>query len=193
VRGFVVDASTLLAGVVGRPEGTPALILPALIDSKFDALACPRLLAEVSRGLESRHFRARLEEGQAADIVAAISESTVHLRDPDNPEPVLRDPVDDYLVALARAGGAEAIITGDKNLLEHIGLDPPPAITRAACQLLGLIESAAESLGADPSPSKPKRQRTLDFCLFAPKYIAKSGKIRESYGPVDRSFFPAYD
>jgi uncharacterized protein len=34
---------------------------------------------------------------------------------------VLRDPKDDYLVALARASDAEAIVTGDRDLLEHPG------------------------------------------------------------------------
>lgn len=36
----------------------------------------------------------------------------------------VRDPGDDYLVALARAAGAEAIVTGDRDLLDHEGLVP---------------------------------------------------------------------
>jgi predicted nucleic acid-binding protein len=31
--------------------------------------------------------------------------------DPDDPEPVLRDPSDDYLLSLARISEAEAIVT----------------------------------------------------------------------------------
>jgi predicted nucleic acid-binding protein len=59
--------------------------------------------------------------------------------DPTEVEPVLRDPGDDYLLALARAGGAEAIITGDKDLLDHAGALEPRAIgARDACDLLGL-------------------------------------------------------
>ena len=143
MRRFVVDASTLLAGVIGRPDGTSALILAALIDAQFDALVCPRLLGEVSRGLESKHFRARLKEGQAADVIAAISQSAIHLPDPEMPEAVLRDPGDDYLIALAKAGGAEAIVTGDKDLLEHGGLEPPAITARAACRLLGLIAATS--------------------------------------------------
>ena len=98
-----MDASTLLAGVAGRPDGTPALILSAVLDSEFEAVVCPLLLDEIRRGLASQHFRRRLTQGQAEDIVAAISETAIHFPDPRDPEPVLRDPKDDYLVALARA------------------------------------------------------------------------------------------
>ena len=141
---LVVDASVMLASVAGRPQGTPALILSALLESKFEAVVCPHLLGEVSRGLNSEHFRQRLTEGRAADILAAVSESTLHFPDPEEPEAVLRDPKDDYLIALAKASSAEAIVTGDRDLLEHDGLQPPAITTRAACELLGLIERAEQ-------------------------------------------------
>lgn len=60
------------------------------------------------------------------------------LQNPTDIEPVLRDPDDDYLVALARVSGANAIITGDKDLLDHTDLRPPAIQPRAACELLGL-------------------------------------------------------
>jgi predicted nucleic acid-binding protein len=52
----------------------------------------------------------------------------------------LRDPGDDYLVALALAANADAIVTGDKDLLDHPGLQPPAINARQACELLGLTE-----------------------------------------------------
>ena len=140
MRRLVVDASTLLAAVVGRPQGTPALILSAVLDSEFEAVVCPHLMDEIRRGLASEHFRQRLRKGQAEDIVAAISEAAIHFPDPDEPEAVLRDPKDDYLVALARASEAEAIVTGDRDLPEHPGLKPPAIGSRAACERLGLIK-----------------------------------------------------
>ena len=36
--------------------------------------------------------------------------------------PVVRDPDDDYLVALASDSGAEAIVSGDLDLREAVGL-----------------------------------------------------------------------
>jgi predicted nucleic acid-binding protein len=60
--------------------------------------------------------------------------------DPTDVEPVLRDSDDDYLLALASTSGAEAIITGDKDLLDHAGLRPPAIEARAACERIGLVE-----------------------------------------------------
>jgi predicted nucleic acid-binding protein len=54
---------------------------------------------------------------------------------PHVPVSVLRDPTDDFLVALAIAGRADAIVTSDRDLLDHAGLRPP-AINARACELL---------------------------------------------------------
>lgn len=137
---FVVDASTLLAGVAGRPASTPALILAALSEASFEAIVCPQLIAEVRGGLAKDYFRRRLDEEAANDIVTVIEEVSIAFPDPRDPERVLRDPADDYLIALARVAGAEAIVTGDRDLLEHAGLAPPAITSRAACVKLGLIE-----------------------------------------------------
>jgi uncharacterized protein len=64
----------------------------------------------------------------------AFAELAVELPDPPPPERLLRDPRDDYLVALARAGGAAAIVSGDRDLLDHAGLSPPAIDARAACR-----------------------------------------------------------
>jgi predicted nucleic acid-binding protein len=60
----------------------------------------------------------------------------------DRIEAVLCDrilrPRDDYLVALARATRVDAIITGDRDLLDHEGLEPPALTPRAACERFGL-------------------------------------------------------
>jgi predicted nucleic acid-binding protein len=62
------------------------------------------------------------------------------LDDPADPPAVLRDPTDDYLIALARKAGAEAIVTSDGDLLDHDALSPPALDPRTACKLLALID-----------------------------------------------------
>jgi predicted nucleic acid-binding protein len=68
--------------------------------------------------------------------------ATVGRRDspPSRLPPVLRDRTDDYLVALARAAGAEAIVTGDRDLLDHAGLEPPALSARQACERFGVTD-----------------------------------------------------
>jgi predicted nucleic acid-binding protein len=70
--------------------------------------------------------------------VSTIERVAVMLDDPVDPEPVLRDSSDDYLLALARSANAEAIITGDKDLLDHAGLQPPAISAREATDRLAV-------------------------------------------------------
>ncbi len=63
-----------------------------------------------------------------------------HHTDPASPPATLRDPGDDYLVALAVAAHAEAIVTGDHDLLDHVALEPPAMTARQACERLGLLD-----------------------------------------------------
>jgi uncharacterized protein len=139
LRRFVIDASTLVSGVASRPAGSaPALLLSAVIDVDLEAIACPRLIDEFKRALASDYFRERFGLEELEEIVEAVEETVVMRENPGEVEPILRDPGDDYLVALAREAGAEAIVTGDLDLLDHSGLEPPAINARKACELLGL-------------------------------------------------------
>jgi uncharacterized protein len=61
------------------------------------------------------------------------------LEDPNEVAAITRDPHDNYVVALGRKAGAEAIVTGDRYLLDRPGLEPPAIDARAACELLSLL------------------------------------------------------
>lgn len=141
MKRFVVDASTLVSGVASRPGGGPPwLLLAALLDFEFEAIVCPKLLGEFRSALNNDYFRQRLDPTDQAEIVAAVEEVGIVYADPQEIEALLRDPEDDYLVALARQSDADAIVTGDSDLLDHVGLEPPPLDARGACRALGLIK-----------------------------------------------------
>ena len=139
MKRLVVDASTLVSGVASRPGGgAPWLILAALLDFDFEAIVCPRLIGEFRDALTSKYFRERFDPVDLAEIVANVEEAATKYADPEEITALLRDPDDDYLVALAREADADAIVTGDRDLLDHPGLMPEPLDSRAACELLGL-------------------------------------------------------
>lgn len=141
MKRFVVDASTLVSGVASRPGGgAPWLILAALLDFDFEAVVCPRLIGEFRDALTSRYFRERFDPDDLAEIVTSVEEAATKYEDPEEIAALLRDPDDDYLVALARESGADAIVTGDRDLLDHPGLTPEPLDSRGACKLIGLID-----------------------------------------------------
>ena len=64
--------------------------------------------------------------------------------DPAHPPRVVRDPADDYLVALARSAQADAVVTADRDLLDHDGLEPPAVSAHEACAQLGLDHDGLE-------------------------------------------------
>lgn len=115
------------------------MILSALMDCDFEAVVCPKLISEFRKGLGNPYFQERFDSAHLAEIVAGVEEATVERGDPIEIEAVLRDPDDDYLVALAREAKAEAIVTGDHDLLDHAGLKPRAIDAREACELLGLM------------------------------------------------------
>lgn len=136
---LVLDTSVLLSGVVSAPTSPPAVLLAAARAATFEVVACPRLFSEFERGLQKPYFRSRLDSAEAAELLDALQLLFVTRPDPSVLRSVLRDPTDDYLVELAQAGGAEAIVTGDRDLLDHDGLRPPAMDARAACESLRLI------------------------------------------------------
>jgi putative PIN family toxin of toxin-antitoxin system len=110
----------------------------ALMAGSFEAAVCPTLLEELGRALRKPYFGARLSEQQVRSALEALATLAMAFEDPADPPRVLRDPADDYLLALAAAGGVEAIVTGDKDLLEHPGLEPPAITAREAIERHGL-------------------------------------------------------
>jgi len=139
VRRFVVDASVLLSAVIAKPDSHPSLLLDAIRAGEIEMVACERLLDEVRRGLDGRYFRERIDDNERVAIPTMLLALALMVTDPELVPAVLRDPTDDYLVELARANGAEAIITGDRDLLEHEGLVPAAMSAREACLSVGLI------------------------------------------------------
>jgi putative PIN family toxin of toxin-antitoxin system len=140
LKRLVVDPNTLASGIAGVRSGAPpALLIRALQASDFEIVVCPEVLREVRKTLGKPYFKKRVGVEEARKAVARIERVAIERQDPKVVEEILRDPDDDYLVALAREAGAEAIVSGDKDLLDHAGLEPPAIDAREACELLGLI------------------------------------------------------
>jgi putative PIN family toxin of toxin-antitoxin system len=135
----VVDASALLSASVAAPDTPLALLLGAVRSGTVEMVVCNHLLDEVRRGLESRYFRERISDEEREGILDGIVHVALSMAYPACPPSIVRDPKDDYLIALAKDAGAMAIVTGDRDLLHHDGLEPPAITPREACVRLGLI------------------------------------------------------
>ena len=105
---------------------------------EFYVIICPKLLAEVTEVLTKRpHLRCRIKLTDTRQFVDTLAGMADLVADPVNIEPMLRDADDDYLVALARAHNADFIVTGDKDLLEWEGQQPPTITPAVFESMLG--------------------------------------------------------
>lgn len=141
MKRLVLDPNTLVSGIAALKAGSPpAQLIRAMQAMQFEIAICPEILREVGKALRKPYFRDRVPAAEARLAVTRIGDVAISFDDPVDVEPILRDPSDDYLVTLAKAAGAEAIVTGDKDLLDHTGLQPPAINPREACELLELTD-----------------------------------------------------
>ena len=109
--------------------------MQAAFASRFEAILCPTLLAEIENVLNRPRLRKRISTEQSRAFVDDLSILLELVPDPSNTPAVTRDADDDYLVALALEHEAAWIVTGDKDLLEWEE-QAPPAITPASFEEL---------------------------------------------------------
>jgi uncharacterized protein len=118
VKRAVVDPSVLISAFVGSPDAGPAQLVAAWEDERFVMVVSAKLLAELDGVLSRPKFAHRTGHQRGAAYVAAFAARSEHLPDPDDDGGHVRDANDDYLVALARAATADAIISLDRDLLD---------------------------------------------------------------------------
>lgn len=137
LRG-VADVNVFVSAFIGKlPAQLPRQLIDAGFDGQWMVVVSPHLLAELSDVLHREKFRrwASLEEAERFIEEVRLRGQIV----PDAPQPwpaVTRDPKDDYLIALARAAEADALISGDVHLTELVSVTPP---VRSPAEFLGMV------------------------------------------------------
>lgn len=115
----VADPSILVSAIILR-SGHPATIWRAVLEGRIELVICPRLLAELAGVLERPKFRRYVGVEEAESFVAEVARYGRRFPDPTDPPSASRDPDDDYLVALTKAAGARALVSGDRDLTEML-------------------------------------------------------------------------
>lgn len=112
----VLDPSVVVSALIAR-AGPAARLLIAFRSGAFDLVVSPVLLEEVERLVQRPTVRPYVDDAEASAVVDVITEEGVLLDDPPPAErPLGEDPGDEYLIALARAAGARALVTVDPHL-----------------------------------------------------------------------------
>jgi putative PIN family toxin of toxin-antitoxin system len=111
----VFDPNVLVAALIA-PNGASAQCMRAHAEGRFQLVVCAHLLAELEGVLLRPKFRRYLTHDQAERFLASLRREAEMVADPDEIPVVSADPSDDYLVALARAGRAHVLVSGDPHL-----------------------------------------------------------------------------
>jgi len=112
----ILDVNVLISALIS-PSGSPARLLLAWQEGRFELIVSPALLAELRRALAYPKLERLIAPADADAFVAWLSRSAVLARDAAAPPPVhAADPDDDYLLALAAEQRAE-LVSGDGHLL----------------------------------------------------------------------------
>ena len=115
---LVVDINVLVSGSLWR--GNPSRLVDALLDGSATLCASASVLAEFEEVIQRAKFRARLEQkGRSAqEIISRFRAAAQVVEGPSIPVPsTLRDPDDIHVLACAMGACADAIVTGDNDLL----------------------------------------------------------------------------
>ena len=110
----ILDTNILLSGLLS-PLGAPAKLLDAWERKTFTLVACDALITEFREVAGRPFFRARLRASAAELLAAGLRDFSLFCPNLLS-DPVAPDPKDSYLLALAEAGEAEFLVTGDKQL-----------------------------------------------------------------------------
>lgn len=105
-----------IAGLI-NPYGAPAQVAAAVMSDHIDAVVTQHLLDELAGVLVRPKFRRWVSLADAVAFVETLGGKADVRPDPGGSQRFVRDPDDDYLVAVAKAVEA-MIVTGDADLLD---------------------------------------------------------------------------
>lgn len=135
---FVLDTNVVVSAVIWG--GLPYRLLQAATDGDIELYTSLALLAELRAVLSREHLASRLVREQASvdEAISFYGDLAISVSPLDVPLAVPRDADDDQVVAAAVAASANAIVTGDVDLLSMRSYRGIPIITAAqAVQQIG--------------------------------------------------------
>jgi putative PIN family toxin of toxin-antitoxin system len=135
---LVIDAGVLVAATVVDPDAPTALLIEAAKRGTVEMVVCDQLMDDVRRALRSHLLRDRLDGEESEQFMDVLAHVGRRMHDPVLPPRIVSDPGDDYIVALANASNADAVVTGDRDLLNHPDLFPPAVNPREAASVFDL-------------------------------------------------------
>ena len=115
----VIDVNVIVSALIA-PDSLPALVVREWLQGKFELLTCEEHIEELRRVSRYPRLRKLVPAHIAGGAVNDLRNAAIWVE----PLPIVdvcRDRWDNYLLALAQAGRADYLVTGDKADLLAIG------------------------------------------------------------------------
>jgi putative PIN family toxin of toxin-antitoxin system len=138
---FVLDTNIALSGLLWA--GAPQRLIEAAEQHRIELVSSTPLLAELQGVLARAKFAAQLAKRglRSADLFEGYAALVGNVTPLSTPRVVPTDPDDDHVIACALAAHADAIVSGDRDLLDLADFRDIPILT--ASQALALIEQTS--------------------------------------------------
>jgi putative PIN family toxin of toxin-antitoxin system len=112
----ILDPNVIISALLSR-DGTPAKVLRAWLEGRFELIVSALLLEELERALTYPKLAERINAEDTAALVDWLRREAIVVEDPaESPTSRSEDPGDDYLLALAEVERA-VLVSGDRHLL----------------------------------------------------------------------------
>lgn len=112
----VIDTDVMVAAICGPISSDAAELLDEFRAGSFEIVTSPILIAELTGVLGRPAFERTLGDGRARSILASLVPTLLVTEDIYDPPRATPDRNADLLVAVARAGGAQFVVSGDTSL-----------------------------------------------------------------------------
>jgi putative PIN family toxin of toxin-antitoxin system len=127
---LVIDSNVWIAALIS-PAGTARQLVDTVLDHDIDILMSESTFTELVSRLDRPKFdRYREPESWNAFLTALVELAQWH-EDAGTSTGISRDADDDKFLALAVTGQADAIISGDRDLLDLVSHEGIPVLTPA--------------------------------------------------------------
>lgn len=128
---IVADTNTVVSGLLW--QGAPRRLMDLGRSQKITLITSPALLAEFADVIGRKKFAARIQRaGLSARGLVEDYAGIAHVVEPAPlTQPVSRDPDDDQVLACTIAAQADAIVSGDQDLLTLGSYQGVPILTAA--------------------------------------------------------------
>ncbi len=127
---LVIDSNVWIAALIS-PAGTARQLVDAVLDNDIDVLMSEATFAELVSRLDRTKFDRYREPQSWNSFLTALVELAEWHEDAGTAAGTSRDVDDDKFLALAVTGQADAIISGDRDLLELVSHEGIPILSPA--------------------------------------------------------------